>query len=84
MSDLDEQPWFVFRLPEATAYVPASSEERARRQLVASSYKSAPVASWPCIGSRYASRQALVRALLRPRAPAHQGSATRAGEDGNG
>lgn len=67
-ADLIERPWFVFSLSaSATAYVPAPTEEQARRQMIASSYKDAPVHEWPCIGSRFTSRESLSRSLLRKR-----------------
>lgn len=59
MSDLDERAWWVFRLPESTAYVPASTELRARSVLAIHCYKDAPVDSWPLIGTRATSRDAL-------------------------
>lgn len=66
--DVDDRPWFVFRLSDiATAYVPAETEEQARANLVRSSYKGAPVESWPLIGTRFCSRQALTASLLRKR-----------------
>lgn len=70
---MNEEPWFIFKLPAsgcvrlAIAHVPAPSEEQARRQLSASCYKGAPVHEWPCIGSRFCSRDALTRSMLRKR-----------------
>lgn len=66
-ADLDERPWFVFALPASTAYVPATTEAEARRRLVADSYTGAPVHTWPCVGSRFTSRESLAASLLRPR-----------------
>lgn len=68
MSDDDERARWVFRLPEATCYVPAGSEEAARKALVANSYKGAPVHEWPLLSTRVTSRNALAASLLRPRA----------------
>ena len=67
IDDQTERAWWVFLLPAATCYTPANDEETARRQLVDSCYKGAPVASWPCIGSRWVSRAALTAERLRPR-----------------
>lgn len=41
--------WFAIRLPESTAYVPARSIEAARMALARTSYKGAPVNSWPLV-----------------------------------
>ncbi len=67
MSDLDERAWWVFRMPEATVYVPAQTEAKARNALASNSYKGAPVDSWPLKWTRICSRQALARELLTPR-----------------
>ena len=61
---LEERAWWIFRLPgspgvEATAYVPAESEETAREHMRRSSYKDAPVHDWPLIGTRFTSRDRL-------------------------
>jgi hypothetical protein len=69
MDDLEERPWFVFAKPLAMVYVPAATEEEARRKLVANCYDDAPVDDWPCVGSRFTSRQALAESLLRARDP---------------
>ena len=59
---LREQPWFLFDLPggPGVSFVPAASEEQARRQMQETAY---PKATWPyevaCIGSRFCSRAAL-------------------------
>jgi hypothetical protein len=66
---LIERAWFVFRLPEATSYAPGDTEDEARAVVRRNSYDKAPVDSWPCIGSRFCSREALTRSLLRPRVP---------------
>jgi hypothetical protein len=67
--DVDDRPWFVFRLSDiATAYVPADSEEQARANMRRNSYDVAPVDAWPLIGTRFCSRQALTASLLRKRA----------------
>lgn len=65
--DLDERAWWVFKMPESTAYVPAASEEAAREVLSKNCYPKAPVHEWPLISTRVCSRQALTAALLRPR-----------------
>lgn len=64
-SDQDERAWWVFRLPEATAYVPAATEAAARAAIERDAYKGAPVDSWPCVGSRFTSREMLSAELLR-------------------
>ena len=70
MNDLDERPWWVFQMPEAVAYVPASSEAQARATLAATcypatkKYPAAPVHEWTLIRTRVTSRQALTRDLL--------------------
>lgn len=56
-----ERAWWIFRLPEAIATVPADTEEQARVKLAATCYKGAPVHEWPCVGSRWASREAVGR-----------------------
>lgn len=66
--------WFVFELPTSRAYVPADTEAAARAALTANSYKGAPVASWPCVGSFDASRQRLVTSLLCGCGRLHAGS----------
>lgn len=65
MNDLTERPWFVFRLPAATAYVPAATEQTARSALAATCYPNAPVDTWPLVETRVTSRQALAASLLR-------------------
>ncbi len=67
VSDLEERPWFVFKLPEAVSYVPGRTEEEARAVMRKNSYDKAPVDAWPCIGSCFTSREALARTLLLPR-----------------
>ena len=65
MTHRNEIPWWVFELPYGTiAYVPAASQESARRKLANTCYKDAPVNLWACLGSRYASREALSSELL--------------------
>lgn len=59
-----ECTWWVFELPHAIAYVPASGEKAARDALVRDCYKGAPVHEWPLLGTLHASREALTRALL--------------------
>lgn len=63
-TDLDERAWWVFRLPNATAHVPAASEPEARAVLRRTAYEKAPVESWPLVATRVCSRQALTRSLL--------------------
>lgn len=48
-------------------HVPAPDERTARQRLAASSYDGAPVETWPLTGTRYTSRERLVRSLLAPR-----------------
>lgn len=67
LSDLKERTWWIFKLPNATSYVPASNEEDARRKMAQHSYVGAPVHAWPLIGTRVCSREALTRSLLRKR-----------------
>lgn len=69
MDDLTERPWFAFQLPGGVSYAPGATEERARNVVRKNSYENAPVDSWPCVGSRFCSREALTRSLLRPRVP---------------
>lgn len=73
--DLDDRAWFVFRLPEATRYVPAGTEAQARSQMRVNSYENAPIDTWPLIGTRFCSREALTHELLRksPRAEVAHG-----------
>lgn len=65
--DLEERTWWVFKLPEATSYVPANSEAEARAKMRKNSYEKAPVHTWPLIGTRFTSRQVLTASLLRHR-----------------
>lgn len=58
-------PWFVFALPHAVAYVPAATEAAARALLRRDAYKGAPVDAWPCVGSRFTTREALAAELTR-------------------
>lgn len=44
--------WWIFKMPECTVYVPATSEADARIRLRAHCYKGAPVDSWPFLGTR--------------------------------
>ncbi len=66
---LTEQPWFVFNNPggPGLAFVPAASEEQARRQMQATAYEKA---KWPfevaCVGSRFCSRASLVQDEPKP------------------
>ncbi len=64
---MDELPWWIFRMPESLVHVPAASEEAARAVLVANSYRDAPVASWPLVSTRVATRSALAASLTRSR-----------------
>ncbi len=64
---MDELAWWVFQMPEATCYVPAESEAAARAALVVNCYRGAPVASWPLVSTRVATRQALAASLMRSR-----------------
>lgn len=64
-ADLDERPWFVFQLPSAVSYAPGATEADARAVIRKNSYDRAPVDSWPCIGSRFTSRELLKKELLR-------------------
>ncbi len=64
ISDLEEQPWWVFQTPCAVVYVPAPTEQRARSVLAAHCYTNAPVDAWPLISTRVASRHAIAS---RPR-----------------
>ncbi len=64
VSDLDERAWWVFALPAALVYVPAASEESARRKVVATCYDGAPVERWPLVRTRVCSRERLVASLL--------------------
>lgn len=66
MSDYDDRAWWVFDVPlGAVAYVPANTEDDARRLLARHSYPNAPVHAWPCVGSRWTSRAALVAETAR-------------------
>ena len=68
MNDIDERPWFVFRLSdEATAYVPAETEEQARDIMRRTSYPGAPIDSWPLVATRFCSRNALRASIMRKR-----------------
>jgi hypothetical protein len=60
-----ERQWWVFQLPEAVAFVPAATEQKARNVLDATSYRGAPVDSWPCIGSRWTTGERIMRENLR-------------------
>lgn len=64
---MTERPWFVFRTPGSLAHVPAGDELEARGILERHSYPGAPVATWPLVATRVASREALVASLLRTR-----------------
>lgn len=57
--------WYVFTLPAATSYVPADSEEAARRALTATCYSHAPVHAWPCLGFIITSRRELLPYMLK-------------------
>lgn len=73
------ETWFVFDNPGGSglAYVPAETEEQARRQMQNMAYVGA---TWPfevaCVGSRVCSREALTVSLLSAaRAPTPAGAA---------
>jgi hypothetical protein len=72
VSDLDERAWWVFRLPEAVAYVPAGSEEQARAVLASTCYPAtkrypaAPVHEWPLTRTRVCSSAALTKGVAKP------------------
>lgn len=80
LADLDERPWFVFQLPGGVSYAPGATEEDARKVIVRNSYDKAPVHAWPCIGSRFTSRELLAKELVR-KAAQRQSPAQK---DGNG
>jgi len=67
VTDLDERAWWVFLAPGGKAYVPAATEQLARSVLASNCYPGAPVDSWPLEGTRFTSRFALSRELLRER-----------------
>lgn len=62
---MTSRPWFLFQIPlppgvvASRCYVPADTEAEAREKLAKNSYKGAPVHEWPCLGSRWASRERL-------------------------
>lgn len=61
MSDSTERAWWMFDVPTgARVYVPANTEAGARTVLARHAYPMAPVDTWPCVGSRWASRSDLV------------------------
>jgi hypothetical protein len=68
VNDQTERPWFCFQLPDAISFAPGATEDDARDVMRKNSYAGAPVDSWPCLGSRFCSREALTRSLMRPRA----------------
>ncbi len=65
MTDDDIRTWFVFALPGATAFVPADSEDAARRVLRATCFRDAPIHAWPVIGQRWCSRDVLALTFER-------------------
>lgn len=67
MTDTDERAWFVFQLPEAVVYVPASSEADARAALRETVCREARnlVDAWPLVGTRWTSRERLTAEQLR-------------------
>lgn len=54
---MNPRPWWIFRLPESVAHVPAETELAARSVLARHCYPGAPVDAWPCLGSRWAGRE---------------------------
>ena len=64
---MNERAWWIFHLPtspgivKAILHVPADTEAQAREAMRRPCYKGAPVDSWPCVGSRWATREAVSR-----------------------
>lgn len=62
---MNERAWWVFDLSRdgltVTATVPADTEEAARAVLARTCYKGAPVQTWACRGSRWATREQVAR-----------------------
>lgn len=57
--------WWVFQLPSGVlSHVPAETETEARKVLRRHSYDKAPVDSWPCIGTKEATREGVHEAML--------------------
>jgi hypothetical protein len=62
---MNERAWWSFRIvtgagaPGSIAHVPAETELQARTVLERNQYEGAPVDAYPCLGSRFTTRERL-------------------------
>lgn len=69
MSEFASRRWWIFEMPDGSAYVPGENEEEARSNHARHLYPGAPEGSFRCVGRILASRFELASYLLRGMKP---------------